>query len=279
MAVADLYYGFVSFIDMLLVLEVIVQTMSIEKQEQIHDWKITGITLSFNSSLFHILLITLDRFVATTFPLFHKVHVRKNKIIATVCCIWVLAIFLGLLPLNSDISPKFPTWSTAIMGSIGCLILVYTYTHISIVAMKRRNKLKSLQRTTSPSNEKAGSSKSINTTFLSVSITVLFIACNSYGIVHAVMYALDLLTVTNRIFRTSQLLLCINSAVNPILYTIVEVVHKRFVVGKQPPVQNPKQPQRQKQPEITNGQMSGQSEQNGNLGKSVESVATLASVI
>ena len=260
MAVADLYYGFVSFIDMLLMTEVIKHTGSAKQQSQIHDWKFTSQTVSFNASLFHILVITFDRFMATTYPLFHKVHMTRKKVFAMVCCTWMLALLLGLLPLHSSISYNFTAWFSVAAGTSCCLIIVYTYVHISIIA-KRRRKILQSQRCDNRSG-----SKSINTTFLSVSITVSFIACNSYGIIHGFFYLLGDLEPTNRIIRTDQLNLNINAVINPILYTIVEVVHNRFVVGK-------------KAPNTANGQISNQIEHRRNLGKSAESVATLASVV
>ena len=229
MALADVYYGLSSVFYVLGAFELI-DFEGVEK-EHIVRWLAVSLSFSSFTSLSHVLLITADRFMATTFPLIHKVYVTRRKIILAVAFMWILSLVLALIPLYSTTTTDISIWITAIVGACGYVILSLTYFHIAIVGMKRRKSLKQ-NRSANTGSSKGSGSRSINTTFLSVSITSSYIACTSYGIVHAILFLLDEVVMNKRMMMTNELLLNVNACMNPILYTIVEVVHKRYSLAE-----------------------------------------------
>ena len=113
MAFADLYFGFCSVLHTLRYFEILVpKEKSIDKI--FGDWWSTSVTLTFYSSLFHVVAITVDRFMATTYPLIHKVHVNRPKVVFLVVIVWLLALILALIPLREP-SSTFPSWFSAVL--------------------------------------------------------------------------------------------------------------------------------------------------------------------
>ena len=48
------------------------------------------------SSLFHVIIITVDRFIATKYPIKHKIKVTKRKAIYSILALWVTSIVIVL---------------------------------------------------------------------------------------------------------------------------------------------------------------------------------------
>ena len=46
---------------------------------------------------FSLLLVSVDRYLTIKYPFRYSIHVTKTKTIATVCCIWLFAVILGVL--------------------------------------------------------------------------------------------------------------------------------------------------------------------------------------
>ena len=92
MALADVYYGLSSVFYVLGAFELI-DFEGVEK-EHIVQWLTVSISFSSFTSLSHVLLITVDRFMATTFPLIHKIYVTRRKIILAVAFMSFLSLVL-----------------------------------------------------------------------------------------------------------------------------------------------------------------------------------------
>lgn len=221
LAFADMYFGVFCVVYMLKRLKLI-KIENTTKHRQIEKvWRDTSIILSLNSSLIHVIMITVDRYLATAFPLFHKVHVTRCKIRITIFVAWSLAFFLALLPLWLK-SSVFSEWFYVIVGICGTVLLIVTYTHISIVAVKRRRQLKKQHAHKNKNNIKK-SVKSINTTFLSISITMTYVVC----MIYALVYHITALKKEKRSIFIKITLFSINAAVNPVLYTIFEYLYSK----------------------------------------------------
>ena len=120
----------------------------------------------------------------------------------------------------------FSTWFVSTLGTVGSFLLIVTYVHISRLAVQRKKTL----RKQGGNRVDKGSSKSINTLFLSVSLTVAFVVCNLFQSIYSYMYLLSKNFVhVQEVGYIEYLLLNINCAVNPMLYTIVEFIHARRI--------------------------------------------------
>ena len=222
LAIADLLFGFVCLVSSLFILEIIkIQTGQTSFPDVIIIFFVIS-ALTFLSSLFHILLITLDRFIATTFPIHHKIHFTRKKVIVSIVISWIISSCV----ISTEHWQNYPImdWFIAIVEATGFLMILITYIHIAKVATRRRNALKKRKR------EEIGTQrndKGINTTYLSIVITSSFMFCILTNCTCIIASLLEYNELPYWLEYASMMLLVVNAAINPVIYSLVEYFNGR----------------------------------------------------
>lgn len=191
--------------------------------EYCQDYKATTFifVIPVTASLFHLTLLSIERFVAMKYTLRYTTIVTTRRITVAVLCSWFIACFPAILPLLSD---KFETIVRVTRISLRCLnISLIIFCHLSVYFVTRRHEkqikseLISQQAIADFEKEK----KALKTTRI---ILITLLVCNlpmitfvlflnassnsSSDIVHVI-------TLSHPIFVFSFL---INSLCNPIIY-------------------------------------------------------------
>lgn len=180
--------------------------------------KVSGIffTMFCSISLFHIVLISLERFLAIKHPFFYE-NYSSNKIsIISSVIVWILAVIPALKDL---IDSKNDFVSVVFVDVLSvCSILVIIVCHVTIYFEARRHQKQiASQQISREAREKFEKDrKSLKTTTIIV-LTVFF--CNFVSI--SVNFFLDAVTEFNTayiLFFLALTLTLLNSLVNPLIY-------------------------------------------------------------
>lgn len=221
LAVSDLLFGGTCFLYILFVEGVV----EIKDVRPLSIWFVLMGGLSFTCSLLTIILITADRFLATTYPFIHKVKVTRTKVLVSILIVWIVSMFVTST--QYWIHKMVLDWVVVLAGISASFGLTVTYIHIARVA-RRRNKNKNnnndVTKNSTSDNTKGISVKSLNTTYLGFFITMTFIGCNLPFSITTIIYMEERwhATVAHVIF----ILLSINTVMDPLIYTAVEIVNK-----------------------------------------------------
>ena len=104
------------------------QPVNLLPQEQNEPGKLVYhvlVSLSCQTSFFHLVSIRIDRFVAVVFPVRHKIFMEKGGLKVMLVASWSLPI------LTSVLSNIIPTGSTPVFGLIGFVIFSFSGFSIS----------------------------------------------------------------------------------------------------------------------------------------------------
>ena len=187
-----------------------------EHMKIIEVFERTTFGLSFISGVLHIMALTTDRFLATRYPLKHKVKMTRQKIIMIIITIWVVSALLTTMQFM--VAAEILEWSLLTPVLVASFMCVITYTHIARLAIKRKRNLKFQCRGNSRS-------PSLKTTFLSFSITVVFVICNAPFPIVKITMQYDGESIAGCIVHS---LMVLNAITDPIVYTIVDLVYQKY---------------------------------------------------
>ena len=225
LAIADLIFSFGIIGHWLLTRNYIKLTTIDEINIAMYWWRSTQ-GLSFVSNVLHVIVITIDRFIATKYPILHRIRFGQSNGVIVIITIWALSILATStqfwLPL------AVIDWIVNIgilIGSILCTVTYITIAHILYAGKTTLGKLSI--------KSKVNHTKSLNTTRLGASITVAFILCNLPFCIASFIQGENWNPVVSMVMYTS---LSVNCVINPIAYNILDFVNKdktlRNRVGK-----------------------------------------------
>lgn len=86
------------------------------------------------ASLFHLVIISVERFVAMKYSLRYQTIVNKFRITVAVACCWLIAIACYVLQMFSALTLKWPAYILSVIS-----LLVIIYCHISVYFVCRRH--------------------------------------------------------------------------------------------------------------------------------------------
>jgi hypothetical protein len=123
----------------------------------------TRITLGF--SLFALLVMNFDRYLATTYPIFHRTSVTKGKLLTLFAILIIVQIILKVMSMNDFISYQVHILIVFILFIPAMLFINYKL--FLVVRKSRKNKR------TSPKMKKTFSLKNISSCLLAVACVVI----------------------------------------------------------------------------------------------------------
>ena len=130
LAIADLIFGLSCFIRSLWFLSVITVDY-----EVFGSWWMIAVPTSVICSLFHVIVITIDRFIALKFPLIHQRKITRVKVIISIIVLWVIS-FAVIAPIFWGYHHVILV-AVAIGGVGGSCILSIIYIYIAVIAIWR----------------------------------------------------------------------------------------------------------------------------------------------
>ncbi|XP_078346892.1 adenosine receptor A2b-like [Oculina patagonica] len=103
---------------------------------------VIGLLCSF-ASFFGVVAVSVDRFLAIHLHLRYKQLVTHNRVVAVVISIWVLSVFLSLMPLWAP--PDIRSLFQGIIIVVGLVLTIIVYIRIYSAVRQHKNQIQALQ--------------------------------------------------------------------------------------------------------------------------------------
>ncbi len=107
-----------------------------------YDLTLIAITSLCLASLFHLMLISIERFVAMKYSLQYNTIVTKFRITLAVACFWLISITYGVIRMAS---PKIVLRLANILAVISLLVIISCHTSVYFVCRRHLIQIKSEQ--------------------------------------------------------------------------------------------------------------------------------------
>ena len=99
---------------------------------------VNGVTITFHAfSLLALLVMNFDRYLATSYPLFHRTSVTKKRLVTLLGILMIIEICMALMYLNKYISFKVSLIAFFVLVSIP--MLFFNYKLFAVVRKARRD--------------------------------------------------------------------------------------------------------------------------------------------
>ncbi|KAK7482192.1 hypothetical protein BaRGS_00026541 [Batillaria attramentaria] len=190
-----------------------------------------SVILGCGSSLFNLLLIVLDRFMAIHFPFRYGELRTPCRVVSALTGLWVYVVILSCLPLMgwnhwddaskcsfySTLPKAYVAWSAYLTVGICILVSSLLYGKIFLTVHQHRKKIQALN--VASSRENQWMQREVRSTRLSATVFLLFVLFWApYFLVGPLKYTSLSQEVVEIIKNTTLVLAFGNSMVNPVVY-------------------------------------------------------------
>ena len=176
---------------------------------------------TIKASVFHVAALTIDRLIAVTKPLLHKLWVTRKRITYVIIAIWVvlfavIAPFVGLQLMDSvQVVIAYMVVSSGVLIVSSYAFIVYKAVFLRRIQMKAN----SGPSKAGPSNEQL--KREFRLVFVSLLVAVSFVAMTF-------PYAVNqLLPKPSETFLEGKMLIICNSLVNPLIYFFWKYIERK----------------------------------------------------
>ena len=176
--------------------------------------------LAFVSSLLHITFITADRLVAIKYPFQHNIQFTHTRILKALAGVWLCSIFITSTHFWTSL--VVIDWVVTVGITLASCICIITYAYIGVVTSQRKKTFTCTQYVT---QQQQRALKSMKTTYLSCFITIAYIVCNAPFAIANIIQRQHWDPLVSMIV---YMLITVNTMVDPIIYTLLEVCEKRL---------------------------------------------------
>ena len=191
------------------------------------------------SSVYNLVVLTVERYLAIVWPVWHKLHVNRKWVVASVAVAWIYGVMFHVVT-------KVPTarvfegrcllyqWPTVAIGRLAGAITVlvmyigpltiifFTYGHMVITLRTRVN----------PDDASAGMSRAIkNVIRTMVIVTIGLILCLTINQMYFLLFNLGFdLDLQSELFHSAVLLSLVNCTINPFIYLVTYQAYQRALL-------------------------------------------------
>jgi len=193
------------------------------------------------SSIGNLITLTLDRYIAVVSPLRYSSFMTNKMVIIIVILGWLLPSLTQLLPsviiqhmtqeARKDGEKVLRAIQIFVFGILSCIIMLIVYLRIFMIARKHHRKTLKVEKSLSFNMDSNGSltlaknqPSTHDKSFVHVlgTVIVLFIVCYLLTIYRGICDYFKFCNVPLAVILVSRLLLLGNSAVNPIVYSLMK---------------------------------------------------------
>lgn len=193
------------------------------------------------ASIGNLITLTLDRYIAVVSPLRYSSFMTSRTVIVIVSLGWLVPSLMQILPLvvihdltqeaRKDGETILRALQIFVFGILPCLTMLLIYLRIFLIARKHNRKTLKVEKSLSFNMNSHGSMSLPKThpsphekSFVHVlgTVIILFVICYLLTIYRGVCDYFDICTVPKVVVLVSRLLLLSNSAVNPVVYSLMK---------------------------------------------------------
>lgn len=174
------------------------------------------------SSLFHLVLIALDRFIAIRFALRYEALVTTRKTVAGAIVAWTMAFVLSLFPIYSS---SFSNYLFLPFGAIPVLVICLCYVSVYFEARKHNKLIKAQVPHGQQNTFRRYEFKAAKTTFIVTASALVFFIAPVIGLCIKLIFIDSYTAETSKtsFYFIRQAWLCttliLNSLSNPLVYS------------------------------------------------------------
>ena len=186
------------------------------------------------ASTYNLTAMTVERYLAIVWPVWHKLHMNRKRVVASVAGAWTLALIF-------NIAKKLPTsrvhrgqcllyqWpSSGVRQAMGTVTVVLTYfVPLLVIFVTYTHMIWKLRiRVGQDDNGISRAWKNIIRTM--VMITAAFVLCHTINQVFFLLFTLGYdVTLQSELYHSSVLLVFINCTINPFIYLVTYQAYQR----------------------------------------------------
>lgn len=194
------------------------------------------------ASIGSLITMTLDRYIAVVSPLRYTSFMTLRKVILIVSLGWLLPSVAQLVPsviihsMTQEARKKgekvFRAFQIFVFGILSCVTMLLVYLRIFLIARKHYRKTRKVEKSLSFNSEstanlsmaKASQNASQERSFIHVlgTVIILYVICYLLTIYRGICVYFTICNVPIEIVLISRLLLLSNSAVNPVVYSLMK---------------------------------------------------------
>lgn len=194
------------------------------------------------ASIGSLITLTLDRYIAVISPLRYSSFMTKKMVIIIVFLGWLLPSLTQLLPsvvihhmtqqARKDGEAVLRAIQIFVFGVLSCITMLIVYVRIFLIANKHHRKTLKVEKSLSFNMSSSGSlplpkthhPSSHEKSFVHVlgTVILLFVICYLFTIYRGICDYFKICKVSLVVVLVSRLLLLSNSAVNPIVYSLMK---------------------------------------------------------
>ncbi len=190
------------------------------------------------ASTYNLLCLTVERYAGIVHPIWHRVHLSRNKVYASIVGVWTFGFLVNAIPkfLTTYVvdgqCAVFLSWASplakAMYGTfvfslhviIPLCVMIYSYTRIALVLQRKIDRISNMTSSANQSKEQKLAHGRNNTIKTLATVALCFVLCWSWNQVNFFRANLGVLVQdkTSNAYHASVLLLYTNCCVNPFIY-------------------------------------------------------------
>ena len=181
---------------------------------------ILAISMSGNASLFHIILVNAEKYIAIRHPLQYETMVTKARLIGSSGFLWITVLFTQLIMPAANIDDQTHAQVDAILAFLSIAIISFCQVMIYLETRRQKKKIAAQQVSLEAKEKFLKQRKAFKVTVTVLCFLILCflpIAFSRILMANSVVDSVNLLYIFH---FTGVLVITLNSLVNPIIYCV-----------------------------------------------------------
>ena len=194
----------------------------------------------FTSSVYNLVVMTIERYLAIVWPVWHKLHVNRKRVVASVVVAWLygLVFHAGTKMSTAWVDEGrclIYQWPTPIIARTGgvCTFLVMYLGPLIIIFATYCHMVIKLRMRISPDDANSGMSRARkNVIRTMVIVNIGLVLCLTINQVYFLLFNIGFnLTLQTAFYHSAILLAFVNCTINPFIYLVTYRAYQR-ALGK-----------------------------------------------
>ena len=181
---------------------------------------ILAISMSGNASLFHIILVNAEKYIAIRHPLQYETMVTKARLIGSSGFLWITVLFTQLIMPAANIDDQTHAQVDAILAFLSIVVISFCQVMIYLETRRQKKKIAAQQVSLEAKEKFLKQRKAFKVTVTVLCFLILCflpIAFSRILMANSVVDSVNLLYIFH---FTGVLVITLNSLVNPIIYCV-----------------------------------------------------------
>ena len=191
------------------------------------------------SSVYNLVVLTVERYLAIVWPVWHKLHMNRKWVVASVAVAWIYGVWFHVVT-------KIPTarvsegrcllyqWPSVAIGRLAGSMTVFVmyFAPLTIIFATYGHMVYTLRTRVNPEDATGGMSRAIrNVIRTMVIVTIGLILCLTINQMYFLLFNLGFnLDLQSELYHSAVLLSLVNCTINPFIYLVTYQAYQRALL-------------------------------------------------